>query len=140
MMGIAILGIVLIGGYLVVKQNPDILNNILGKQEEQVAEAPPMESPQEEEQAPEAGSEEPPTGAEADIQPDVAPQYIPVPVVIPQAYEYRFPSYSRQAICSAEFGGSCNSECRHGPTQQCRDCVYFCGQPFYRNYPRPNYC
>ena len=146
--GIAIIGVLLIGGFLVLKQNPDLLKLDFLNKEEEIPDAPDMESPQEEEQAPEPPADrdslegyrlKAPAGPEAEIEPEVTPQYIPVPMIMPVDYGYRFPGYSRDKICDAEFGGSCNSECRHGPNQICRDCVYFSGQPRYKRYPRPDY-
>jgi hypothetical protein len=99
--------------------------------------AEPTEAPPPPEAAP---TEQPPEGEgpEMDIEPTIVPQYIPVPVVMPAGYGFRFPGYARNQICRAEFGGSCNSECRNGPTRHCLDCVYFCGQPRYKNYDYSN--
>ena len=126
--GILVVGAVLLAGVYLM-QNPQILQNLGGGPA-----PPPME---------EAAPAAEPEGEEEPLPPDESgepiiqqePFYIPVPVAVPLGYGYN-PGYPRRQICMAEFGGSCNSECRHGPTQLCRDCVYFCGRPHFRDYDR----
>lgn len=132
-LGIIVVGAVILGGLWMIQQGGGLQNLMGGGAPAPVeAAAPPAEEPPAEEEEPEPEEEPPEPVIERQ------PFYVPVPVQVPVGYGYT-PGYSRRSICRAEFGGSCNSECRYGPNRLCRDCVYFCGPPDFRDYrpPRP---
>jgi len=132
-----IVGVIILGGIWMLQQGGGLGSLFPG-----AGGAPPMEEAPPAEGEPEPEAEPEPVEEEPEPVIEQQPFAVPVPVFIPATYGSRYPGYSRQSVCSEAFGGSCNSECRHGPTRECLDCSYFCGPPHFRGYapsPRPRY-